>query len=88
MDMIKFTEHLGSSRFLYVQEGLLVGLIGAFAKVVWTGFPIIELFGFIGPIIGLAFGLKTYGDIQTEKTIAKANRKKADDAEDDDIPVR
>jgi len=88
MSIMSFTSQLGSTLFVYVQEGIIVGLIGAFAKVFWTGFPVIELYGFIGPLLGLAFGLKTFGDIQTEKTIAKANRKKADDAEDDDIPIK
>jgi hypothetical protein len=85
---VKFKSQLDSTRFVYVQEGIVVGLLGAVAKTIFVAFPLLELYGFLGPIIGLAFGLKTYGDIQTEKTIAKANRKKADDAEDDDIPVR
>jgi hypothetical protein len=67
-----------------VQEGIIVGLIGAVAKTILTAFPLLELYGFLGPIIGLAFGLKTYGDIQTEKITAKASVKKAK-AEDEYI---
>jgi xanthosine utilization system XapX-like protein len=70
-----------SSRFIYVQEGIAVGLIGAFAKVLFPSFPIIELYGFLGPIIGLAFGLKTYGHI-------KANENNKPPTDGDDIPVR
>jgi xanthosine utilization system XapX-like protein len=74
-----FKSQLASTRFVYVQEGLIIGLVGSIAKALWPPFPIIELFGFVGPIIGLAFGLKTYGDIQTEKTIAKSKKKKDED---------
>ena len=50
-----------SSRFTIIQEGLLIGIIGAAAKTIWPGFPIIELYGFTGPIVLGAYGMKTWG---------------------------
>ena len=53
-----------STRFIYIQEALAIGILGSFAKVLFPGFPVIELYGFIGPIIMIAFGIKTWSDIK------------------------
>ncbi|MFA5378623.1 MAG: hypothetical protein WC455_22910 [Dehalococcoidia bacterium] len=60
--MAKFKSQLDSTRFVYIQEALAIGVLGSFAKVLFPNFPVIELYGFIGPVIMVAFGLKTYGD--------------------------
>lgn len=52
---------LSSTRFFYIQEALAIGVLGAVAKTLWSSFPIVELYGFTGPIIAIAFGLKTWG---------------------------
>lgn len=85
MRIMNFSSQLASSRFTYVQEGLIIGLVGAVAKTIFPSFPIIELFGFVGPIIGLAFGLKTYGDIQTKKNGIESKKSTEPKAEDEYI---
>ena len=87
---MKFKSQLDSTRFVYVQEGIIVGLIGAFAKVILPTFPLLELYGFLGPIIGLAFGLKTYGDIKIEENNRKliTKKPKTDEEDDDELPIR
>jgi hypothetical protein len=82
---VKFKSQLDSTRFTYVQEGIIVGLLGAVAKTIFSAFPLLELYGFIGPIIGLAFGLKTYGDIKAEENNRKLITKKAKSDEDEYI---
>ena len=57
-------EMLDSSRFFYVQEGIGVGFLAAIIKTIFLRFPLIELYAFVGPIVMIAFGLKTWGDIK------------------------
>jgi xanthosine utilization system XapX-like protein len=75
--MSRFKQQLCSTRFVYVQEGMLIGIGAAFAKVAFPSFPIIELYGFVGPIISLAFGLKSWADIK-ETEARNGNQPKQD----------
>jgi hypothetical protein len=87
---MKFKSQLDSTRFVYIQEALAIGVLGSFAKVMFPQFPVIELYGFIGPVIMVAFGLKTYGDNKDAEIRAMNGKPKLKPActEDDDIPVR
>lgn len=73
---MKFKSQLDSTRFVYIQEAFAIGVLGSFAKVVFPAFPVIELYGFIGPVVAIAYGLKTFGDVQSDKNVLKANAKK------------
>lgn len=75
--MSRFRQQLCSTRFVYVQEGLLIGVAGAFAKVAFPIFPIVELYGFVLPLLGLAFGLKSWSDIR-ETEARNGNQPKQD----------
>ena len=79
-----FKAKADSTRFIYIQEGIAVGLIGAFAKVIWPGFPVIELYGFMGPIILGAYGLKTWGHSKDVEAEVKDESKE----DTEEIPVR
>ena len=57
---MKFRSQLDSTRFFYIQEGIAIGIFSAIAKTFFPGYPILELFGFIGPILTVAYGLKTW----------------------------
>jgi len=66
---MRFRAKADSTRFIYIQEAIAVGLIGAFSKVAFSSFPVIELYGFLGPILLGAYGLKTWGhskDVEAE----------------------
>jgi hypothetical protein len=75
----RFGSQLGSTRFLYIQEGLAIGVMGAVAKTIFPTFPVLELYGFVAPLIAIAFGLKTWGN--GKETIEK-------EPTSDDIPIR
>lgn len=68
---MKFRSQLDSTRFFYVQEGLAIGVLGAIAKTFLHAFPLLELYGFVAPIITIAFGLKTWGGIKENGTKSK-----------------
>ena len=55
------SEMVKSSRFVYIQEGIFIGLLGAVLKVFFPRFPLTELYAFTAPIVLGAFGLKTWG---------------------------
>jgi len=57
---MKRNSHFESTRFFYIQEGIGIGLFAAIAKTFFATFPILELFGFVGPILTVAFTLKTW----------------------------
>jgi hypothetical protein len=66
---MKFKCQLDSTRFTYIQEALGIGLFTFIMKsAVWHDAPLIEfLTGFVLPLVGIAFGFKTFGDIQENK---------------------
>jgi hypothetical protein len=70
---MKFKSQLDSTRFFYVQEGLAVGVLGAIAKTFLPTFPVLELYSFVAPIVGLAFGLKTWGSLKENGIKPKDN---------------
>jgi hypothetical protein len=83
---MKFKSQLDSTRFVYIQEAFAIGILGSFAKVVFPNFPVIELYGFIGPVVAIAYGLKTFGDAkETEIRAANGKAKKKPKAEDEYI---
>ena len=53
-----------STRFIIIQEGIACGLIGAILKTIFTQFPIVAFYGFLGPIIIGIYGIKTYQHIK------------------------
>ena len=61
---MKFRSQLDSTRFFYIQEGIAIGLISAYSKAFIPTFPILELFGFLGPILTIAFTIKTWADVK------------------------
>jgi xanthosine utilization system XapX-like protein len=94
-----FESKIDSTRFVFVQEGIVVGLLGSLARVIWPTFPTIELFGFLGPLLLGAYGFKTWEhasavaseavteDKKTDLAIAKIeDKKEPTDEEDDDVP--
>ena len=70
---MKFRSQLESTRFFYIQEGIAIGVLASIAKTFLPSFPILELFGFTGPMITLAFGLKTWGHSKENGTKSKEN---------------
>jgi xanthosine utilization system XapX-like protein len=94
-----FESKTDSTRFVFVQEGIAVGIFGAIARVIWPAFPVIELYGFIGPLLLGAYGFKTWEhtsavaseavteDKKTDLAIAKVEEKK-EGGDDDKIPLR
>jgi hypothetical protein len=55
---------IDSTRFFYIQEGLVVGVWASIMKVIFpTKFPFLEFcIAFVLPLLGYAFGVKTWGD--------------------------
>jgi len=70
---MKFRSQLESTRFFYIQEGIAIGVLASVAKTFFPSFPILELFGFTGPMITIAFGLKTWGGIKENGAKSKEN---------------
>jgi xanthosine utilization system XapX-like protein len=90
---MNFKNALESTRFFYIQEGLAIGVVGAFAKVFLPTFPVLELYGFVGPMVAIAFGLKQWGEVKEQENKSLEVRSKNGAANgmvpgDKEIPIR
>jgi len=58
---MRFSSQLDSTRFFFIQEGVAIALFSGIFKTFFATYPIMEVFGFIGPMLIFAYGLKTWG---------------------------
>lgn len=54
------TTKLDSTRFFFVQEGLVIAVLGAIVFTIWNTFPYVAMMGFVVPLVGGAYWLKTW----------------------------
>jgi hypothetical protein len=65
--IIKLSEMLSSTKFVIIQEGLLLGSVAAILKTIFEKFPLDSFYVFIGPIVLGVYGLRTWSNIKGGK---------------------
>ena len=61
---VAFGEQVNSTRFLIVQEGILIVVLASVTKMLMPTFPLETLIAFLGPVVLGAYGFKTYENIK------------------------
>jgi len=68
---MKVLAQLDSTRFVFIQEALAIGVAASVAKTFLPTFPILELFGLVVPVVTLAYTVKTWENNEAEKRNGK-----------------
>ena len=62
---------LKSTRFVIIQEGIILGIVGAMAYCFFPAFPLIQFYAYLGPIILGSYGIKSIEHIKNGKKETK-----------------
>jgi hypothetical protein len=75
-----YQKQLQSTRFLFVQELILIAIASAIMKTFFSEFPMTELLAFLTPLVAIVYGLKSQEHIKnsSKSKIEKENFRDVD----------